>query len=95
MCHSDQARMGQGTVVILLLQNSQSQRRDLRFISSLCVQGHYRFAEALFYMGELERAFKANDAAIDMCSNDDKMVLHEQRMKFIEEVTKPNSKSPS
>lgn len=44
-------------------------------------------------MGELERAFKANDTAIDMCSNDDKMVLHEQRMKFIEEVTKPNSES--
>lgn len=70
-------------------------RRGLLCISSLCVcvsvQGHYRYAEALFYMGELQRAIEANDAAIDMCGDDDKMVLHEQRAKFIEEATKPNS----
>ncbi|KAM4545794.1 E3 ubiquitin-protein ligase TTC3 [Odontesthes bonariensis] len=52
-------------------------------------KGHYRFCEALFYLGEVALAFQANSSAKSLCKDDQEGLkeLEQQHQKFISEIS--------
>lgn len=48
------------------------------------LQGHYRYCEALFSMGEIQLALEANDSAQSLCKDDQDGIkdLEQQHLKF-------------
>lgn len=53
----------------------------------VCLQGHYRYCEALFSLGEVKRAVEANKLAQSLCKGDREGVkdLEQQLQKFLGE----------
>nr|XP_019941403.1 PREDICTED: E3 ubiquitin-protein ligase TTC3 [Paralichthys olivaceus] len=58
-------------------------------INPLWAKGHYRYCEALFFLGEFKRAIEANTSAQRLCKNDHEgfKELEQQQIKFITEMT--------
>lgn len=63
----------------------------LYFKHSLYLQGHYRYCDALFFLGEVKRAIDANHSARDLCKGDQEGMkdLEQQHVKFITETAEP------
>lgn len=57
----------------------------------VCLQGHYRYCEALFSLGEVKMAIEANNLARSLCQDDREGIkdLDQQRLKFITEMAQP------
>ena len=67
------------------LQNkTQTQTKPL-----VCLQGHYRFCEALYCLGEVQLALQANCSAKSLCKADPEGIkdLDQQRQKIISEFS--------
>lgn len=56
-----------------------------------CLQGHYRYCEALFSLGEYKMAIEANKLARLLCKADPEGTkdLEQQHQKFIAEMPEP------
>lgn len=52
------------------------------------LQGHYRYCEALFFLGEVKMAIEANNSAQSLCKDDQEGIkdLEQQHLKFITEM---------
>ncbi|CAN9501167.1 unnamed protein product [Ophioblennius macclurei] len=61
-------------------------------IKPLWAKGHYRYAEALFWLGEPQLAFQANSRGQELCIQDEdgRRDLAVQRQKFIDELVASN-----
>ncbi|XP_068600403.1 E3 ubiquitin-protein ligase TTC3 [Brachionichthys hirsutus] len=59
-------------------------------------KGHYRYCEALFFLGEVKMAIEANHSARHMCKNDQEGIkdLEAQRQKFLTEAQQTKVEQP-
>ena len=57
-------------------------------VSASLTQGHYRYSEALFSLGEIKRAIEANSNAQKLCKGDREGIkdLEQQQLKFLTDL---------
>uniref|UniRef100_A0A8D0D818 Tetratricopeptide repeat domain 3 n=1 Tax=Sander lucioperca TaxID=283035 RepID=A0A8D0D818_SANLU len=61
------------------------------FNDCFCLQGHYRYCEALFSLGEFRKAIEANISAQSLCRDNHEGIkdLEQQQQKFFTEMPEP------
>lgn len=57
----------------------------------VCLQGHYRYCDALFFLGEVKMAKEANLSAQKLCKDDHEGMkdLEQQQLRFFNETPDP------